>query len=328
MRAQFRQIEAFLTLAETGSFSAAARQFGLSQPAFSLSVQRLEEAMGVKLFRRTSRRVILSAEGEAFLPMAQTLSHTWRSTFEEMADIAAARRGRVAIAALPSVAAGLLPGVLLRFTERHPRVRIEIYDVLHDEVASLVRSGRADLGISVKPQQGEGTAFAPLLQDKFVAVLRRDHSLAKEARIAWKALCRHPFVSMTPTTSVRQLTNFTLAEARLGVRFAAEVNHLATVAGMVTSGLGVTALPALCLPVVLREGLVWRPLDVPVAKRTLGLISREGGELSVAACALLGSLRETQPDDAFATFQDQIHFTGLAAGGAADKTEATKAGDR
>lgn len=299
-------------LAETGSFSAAARRFGLSQPAFSLAIQRLEDSMGVRLFRRTSRRVLLSAEGEAFLPKAHALLRTWRSTFEEMADLAAARRGRVAVAALPSVAASLLPGIMRQFASGHPEVQVEIHDVLHDEVLALVRSGRADLGISVTPRSTGETSFAPLLADKFVAILRRDHPLADRKSLTWSVLGSEPFISMTPTTSVRQLTDATLAEMRQGARFVCEVNHLATVGAMVASGLGIAALPALCLPVVLRSDLVWRPLTGPVSERSLGVVSREGSELSVAARAFLATLREVRATDAFVAFPGQVRTAEAA----------------
>lgn len=308
MKTGIRSIEAFLLLAETESFSLAARRFGLSQPAFSLAIQRLEDGMGVRLFRRTSRRVALSAEGEAFVPKAQALLRMWQTAFEEMSDLAAARRGRVAVAALPSVAASLLPGVMRRFAASHPEVRVEIHDVLHDEVLALVHSGRVDMGISVAPRRTDEASFAALLADKFVAILPRDHPLAERDRITWSALNREPMVSMTSTTSVRQLTDFTLAEMRQSARFVCEANHLATVACMVASGMGVSALPALCLPVILRPDLVWRPLEEPVAERGLGLISREAGELSVAARTFLGALRDIEASDAFAAFPGQIRL--------------------
>lgn len=311
MTAQIRQVEAFLMLAQTGSFSEASRRFGLSQPAFSLSIQRLEEVLGVRLFHRTSRRVKLTAEGEAFLPMASGLLRNWTGVFEEMADLTAVRRGRVALAALPSIAAGLLPPVVLEFTRKHPGVKLEIHDVLQGEVIELVRSGRVDFGISVGPDDSAETEFLPLLDDNFVALLRHDHPLAGHDRISWEALSRHPLVSMTSTTSVRRLTDFTFAEARIGARFLSEVNHLATIAGLVAAGYALAALPALCLPVVLRPDLEWRPLGSPVARRTLGLL-RLRHSPSVAAEAFLQELLGIGARNPFPNFAAEISFRPAA----------------
>ncbi len=266
--------------------------------------------MGIRLFRRTSRSVFLSPEGEAFLPKAKNLQRTWRSTFEEMADIAAARRGRVAVAALPSIAASLLPGVMRRFASGHPEVTVEIHDVLHDEVIALVRSGRVDFGISIAPHGAGETNFAPLLADKFVVIFQRDHPFATQEHITWTMFRRESVVFMTPMTSVRQLVDSTLVELRQSAHFVCEVNHLATVACMVASGLGVTALPALCLPVVLRPDLVWRPLEGPAVERGLGLVSRDSGEFSVAASAFLDVLRDIPESDAFAAFPGQVRRLG------------------
>lgn len=308
MNIEFRQIRAFLVLAETRSFSEAARRFGLSQPAFSATIQRMEETMGMRLFHRTSRSVVLSAEGRVFLPRARNLMSNWSGVFEEMANLADARSGRVAVAALPSLSAGLISDIAVAFGVAHPGVRFDLHDVLHEEVVSLVRSGQADFGISVAPLDEGEIEFLPLLHDSFVAILPRDHALSAETQITWEALQSHALVTMTKATSVRRLIDQTLAGAGQNVRFLCEVNHLATIAGLVASGFGVSALPALCLPVVLRPEIIWRPLVVPDVWRTLGLL-RLAQAPSVAAAAFLTELRQFQSLDVFAAFGGRIRFS-------------------
>ena len=307
MNPPFRQVLAFLELAETLSFSEASARTGLSQPAFSLSIQRLEQSIGARLFDRTSRSVSLTREGEAFRPLARRLARAWDETFEEMAELVAVRRGRVSLAALPSLAARVLPEAVVRFARSHPDVSIRINDVLHEAVVDLVLTGRVDYGFSVEPSNQDELTFAPLVRDRFVAILRDDDPLARRKALTWDELLTQPLVAMTGVTSVRRRLDASIA-GKTAPRLVAEVNQLATVSGLVLAGFGVSALPALCLPVVMQKGLVWLPLGEPVAERTLGLVYRRKQSFSLAARAFLSELRSLRASPILAELGEQIRF--------------------
>ena len=307
MNMQFRQVRAFLELADTLSFSEASARVGLSQPAFSLSIQKLEEALGTRLFDRTSRSVSLTREGQAFRPLARRLMVTFDETVEEMADLVAVRRGRVALAALPSLAARILPDAVARFAGSHPGVSIRIADVLHGAVVDLVVSGRVDYGFSVEPDNQDELRFTPLVRDKFVAILRQEDPLAGQSRLTWERLLAEPLVTMTGVTSVRRRLDAAV-KGRRAPKVVGEVNQLATVSGMVLAGIGVSALPALCLPVVMRPGLTWRPLDEPAVERTLGLVFRRKQSFSLAAKAFLAELRSLPRSPMLTDLGEEIRF--------------------
>ncbi len=307
INAQFRQVRAFLELSRVLSFGEAAARVGLSQPAFSLSIQKLEEAIGARLFDRTSRTVSLTREGEAFLPLARRLAATWDETFEEMADLVAVRRGRVALAALPSLAARILPEAVSRFARSHPNVSIRIADVLHGAVVDLVLAGRVDYGFSVEPENQDELTFTPLVRDRFVAILRDDDPLAARQRLEWDELITQPLVTMTGVTSVRRRLDASIFGRRVPT-IVAEVNQLATVSGLVLAGFGVSALPALCLPVVMQPGLAWIALEEPVAERTLGLVHRRKQSFSVAARTFLRELRGLPESPVLTELGDQVRF--------------------
>ncbi|UEM24724.1 LysR family transcriptional regulator (plasmid) [Skermanella mucosa] len=293
-----RQLEAFLAIAATGSFHEAAEQVGLSQPAVSLSIQRLEEAVGARLLDRTTRTVSLSPEGREFEQVARTLVNDWAAAFSGIHDLITKRRGRVAVATLPSVAASLLPRAVAGFSTEYPGIDVVVRDVLADEVLDLVKSGKADLGISVDPGETEGLSFEPLLTDRFVALLPGGHGLLEQPRLDWADLAAYPVIAMSRTTSVRQHLDRLQGHGVRRLDFRYEVDHLATVAGMVAAGLGVSALPSLCLPVVLRGGLAWRPLGGPVVDRRMGVIRRARSSLSVAAGAFGQAVRTAMADPA------------------------------
>jgi len=293
MNVAVRQLQAFLRLAASRSFTVAARQVGLSQPAFSLSIRRLEEAVGARLFDRDTRRVALTPEGLEFLPVAQRLVADWTAAFSDLSDLIAKRRGHVVVAALPSLATTLLPATLVRYAASYPGIEIGVRDVPPDEVLKLIKTGKADLGLSVDPGRADDLVFEPLLSDSFVLVCRADHPLAADGPARWADLARYPFVAMALATSVRQHIDVALVRAGVHVPTFIEVQQLATLSGMVAAGLGASALPSLCLPITLQPSMVWRRLRRPGVSRRLGLLRRSRQPLSMAANALATALQRT-----------------------------------
>src|SRR5438046_3962158 len=127
-----RQVRAFLALAEHRNFTRAAQQSHLSQSAFSTLIRGLEDQLGVRLFDRDTRKVDLTAEGRLFREGAARLLDDFATAMEDLGEHAARRRGRVALAALPSLAAGWLPPVLTDFRARYPGIEVAVSDVLSD----------------------------------------------------------------------------------------------------------------------------------------------------------------------------------------------------
>jgi DNA-binding transcriptional LysR family regulator len=209
------------------------------------------------------------------------------------------RKGRVRVAALPSLAAGWLPAVFAEFMQAWPGIRIDLDDALSDACIALVRSGQADFALAASGAGGtaDGDLRArKLCTDRFHLVCRADHPLAREPRLTAKKIAPYPFIQMARNSSVRQALDAALHPQRLNAVF--EVEHLATVMGLVEAGLGISVVPALTLFHFQRETLVTRPLPLASLTRTLYMVQRREGSLSVAAQTLhdlivarLGSLR-------------------------------------
>ena len=294
-----RQLRAFLALAEQRNFTRAAQICHLSQPAFSALIRGLEDSLGTRLFDRDTRRVLLTPEGRRFEASAGRLMEDMSGALQDLADHVELRKGRVRVAALPSLAAGWLPGVFAEFMQSWPGVRIDLSDVLSDDCIAQVRAGQADFALAAS---GAGSAAQSdlrsrrLCSDRFHLVCRSDHALANEPRITAKKLAPWPFIQMARNSSVRQALDAALRPLRLNTVF--EVEHLATVTGLVEAGLGISVVPALTLFQFKRESLVTRPISLPSLTRTVHLVQRREGGLSVAAQALhdlvvarLGSLK-------------------------------------
>ncbi len=283
-----RQLSAFVALAELRSFTRAAARCHLSQPAFSAVIQTLEDALGARLFDRTTRAVEPTAEGALFLDPARRLLQDLRLATEDLRDHVARRRGRVALAALPALAAGWLPPHLAAFRRDYPGITIDLADVLSETCVERVRAGRADLGLAALRATAPELAVEPFLSDVFYLVCRRDHPLSKRRRPSLAMLEGHALIGLARHSSVRQALDAALPSGAL--RPVLELEQLSSVAGMVVAGLGVTLVPALTLFHFAHPELVARPLAEDGLRRHVYLIRRRDRALSSAAQAMSDAL--------------------------------------
>jgi len=286
MRVGIRQLQVFRTVAEAGSFSEAAARLHLSQPATSGAIRKLEETLEVRLFDRSTRRVFLTPEGQELLRLSGRLIDEFEAITGDLRDYLARRRGRIVVAALPSLAAITLPPALAVLKASYPGVDVSLRDTLHDEIQELVRSGGVDFGLTVAPRPGRGLEFRPLMVDRFVLVCPPGHEFAGRKQVSWAQVVRYPIVGMASTSSVRQHIDAACAQAGISMRNEYDAEHLATVGALVREGLGVAALPSLTTPLLRFAELVEVPIVRPKVERTMGIVTRAGRSLSVAASAL------------------------------------------
>ncbi len=281
-----RQLRAFLALAEQRSFTRAAQQVHLSQPAFSALIRTLEESLDARLFDRSTRSVELTAEGRLFEASARQLLGDFGAAVGHLRDHLQLRTGRVSLAALPSLAAGWLPAILAEYKVQWPGVELNLHDSLSDDCLDLLRGGVVEFALASTGAHSAGLQTEVLCSDGFHLVCRKDHPLAKRktAELKLKDLTPYPFVHLARNSSVRQRLDAALHPMQLNTVL--EVEHLATVAGMVEAGLGISVVPALTLFHFQRPALVTRALKLAGLKRRIYVVQREGESLSVAAQAL------------------------------------------
>ncbi|WP_165905398.1 LysR family transcriptional regulator [Rhodovulum euryhalinum] len=287
--------QAVLSLHRAGSFRAAAARLGLSPSALSRQITGLEQRLGTRLFDRDTRNVSATSSGLAFARVAERMLNTVEDGVAEFEAHLSASHGRLTIAGLPSVTAGLLPGLLKSFSRAHPDLDLRIIDALSGPVLEAVETGIADLGFTAGTVSARSRlSFRSLMEDSFVAIGRTDGPLAEDRPYAWAELVEMPFIAMASGTSVRELIDGACArhDRVLSPRF--EVAHLATAGALVAEGLGISALPTLTLPVLRTETLVTRPIPDFGARRRIGLVWRSGRSLSPAAARFLAHVREAR----------------------------------
>jgi DNA-binding transcriptional LysR family regulator len=276
-------LQAFRAVAELRNFRKAAEALHVSQPAFSRRIEKLEEALGVQLLERTTRRVSLTSVGRDFDRKVQQLLDDLDHTLLGIRGVATTRMGEVTIACVPSTVYYFVSQVISRYHEQYPKVRVKILDASANEVLTAVSRSEADFGLNFVGAQEPDIEFKPLLEERFVAACRRDHPLAKKRRVTWPELAQYDYISVGKASGNRLLLDQALSGAPGRPQAIYETQHVTTTLGLVEAGLGVAAVPSIAMPGADHPLLVSVPLLDPVITRKIGLIRRKGRTLSPAA---------------------------------------------
>ncbi|VWX59299.1 DNA-binding transcriptional regulator, LysR family [Burkholderiales bacterium 8X] len=278
-----RQLRAFVAVAETGSFAAAARRMHVTPSALSLLVKELERGMAVRVFDRSTRSTTLSTAGGEFYPLARKLLDDLTLALAATQDLAQKKRGTVRIACTPLYASTTLPALIQQYRRLYPAITVYVLDSLNQQALGRVLSGEADLGIAPQRSTPPELVQERLLRDRLWFICPPDHPMAARESVRWAQVLKQPFVSLTPDFTQRLQADLFKHSASLVLQPAHEVSFITTAFGMVQSGHGVTAQPAKSLQLIEPFGLVARPLVAPVIHRELGLFVKRGLTLSPAA---------------------------------------------
>lgn len=284
MNLSTRQLRAFLMLADERHFTHAAQRCHLTQPAFSALIRSLEDAAGVRLFDRSTRRVELTVEGQVLEQSARRLLDEFELTFEDLRNHAERRRGRVSIAALPSLAADWIPGLLAQYHRTYPGITLQLHDALLDDCLNMVQRGEVDFAVAAQRPDMSGLECEFLCDDPYFVVCRKDHPLADRPQLTLADLGNWPVIQMTRSSSVRKQLDAILGVDALPSWL--EVEHLATLSGLVRAGLGISLVPAMTLFHFKAAELRIKPLSGTTLTRSLYLVQRKGRALSLAAAPL------------------------------------------
>ncbi len=277
-----QQLQAFIAVAERGSFRAAAEEIHLSPPAMSRRIEKLESIIGTRLLNRTTREVELTSVGRVFLERARAAIDDLESAMLGISDIATSRSGRVTVACVPSAAIYFLPQVISSFSAKYPAIRIRVIDESMNQTLQSVLSGESDFGIGFMNTLMPEIKFESIHVDPFVVAMRRDHPLANRKAVGWQEIAGERLISVARSSGNRQLLDDILSKAGLNPNFAFEVSHIGTLLGMVEAGLGVAAVPRMALPAN-HPSVVGLMLRKPTISRSLGLLSKQGATLRPAA---------------------------------------------
>jgi LysR family carnitine catabolism transcriptional activator len=280
-----RQLRAVIALAQFRSFVAAAAALGVSQPALSRAVQRLERSLGVALFRRSTRVVSLTAAGRDFLPTAERLLHDLDRHLGSMRELADQQRGYVVVASLMSLAYHVLPAATGAYRRRYPGIDLHLREGVQDAIVADVRGAVADLGIANVGDVSHPVVVEPLGDEPCLLVMPRGHRLARQRTLSIADLEGEPLISMPPESGLRRLVDGAALAAGVRLHHAITLNQYGTLFGFVRSGLGVAIVPATALPPRGDRALRARRLTRPTLTRKVGILTLGDRVLSPAAAS-------------------------------------------
>jgi len=292
MHVNLNKIRSFIVVAETLSFRIASERLKLSQPAVSNHIRDLEAALGLSLFKRTTRSVALSPEGESFFIRARRALANLDDAVNDIIEQRAPRRGRVNFGCVPPLAHSFMPGALSRFYKLYPNVKVQVFDEFADRLYKRTLDYEVDFMVGpAAPSQIE-LEFNYLKNDRYVAIMPAGHRLAHRKSVRLADLTSHPFILLTMPDNVRIILERAFAAAGQEFVPAYNATNYFTIGGMIEAGLGITALPNMIVPAMMSPSLRCVPIARPSITRKIGILRRKNEQLTPAAQALAAAFAE------------------------------------
>ncbi|MCV6594332.1 MAG: LysR family transcriptional regulator [Silicimonas sp.] len=295
MNFDLEDLEAFLAVKATGSFQAAAARLARSQSAVTRRVQKLEAALDVALFERTTRSVKPTLAAKRLEPRAEALladaAETLRAMRDDSVAFAHQRNLVITLAAIPTLIPALIPDALGLFRSEGHRARLRFLDGDANGVAEAVASGAADFGLTSMPALDPALAFDPLFEDRLVLVHPMGKTVSDQGEFAWSDLADHEVILPARDTGNRVLIDEAMARQAVDLRWIYEVARSTTALALVASGIGVAILPLSLVQSTRDPRLSWARLTAPEIARPVGLLRRRGMVDTGHGAALLDAIR-------------------------------------
>lgn len=291
-----RQLQYAVAVAEERSFRRAAARAGVSQPGLSAQIAELEGAVGVQLFERTQRRVLVTAAGEELVARARRLLLEADEIERAARRVGDPLSGTLHLGVIPTISPYLLPSVTPALRGALPRLRIAW---LEDKTAVLVaklRQGEIDGALLALEADVGDVASEVIATDAFAVVTPPDHPLARRKGAVTEAELRGQELMLLAEGHCFRDQALEACRASRVREGELRATSLSTLVQMVAGGDGITLVPELALEAETRRAdLAVRPLAAPAAHRTIALVWRRGAALEAALRAVAKAIREAYP---------------------------------
>ena len=282
-------MRAFLAVADSGSFSAAARQLNLTQPAVSKRVQSLEQQLGTRVFDRAGKQIFLTDAGELLLPRARQILQDISDTQTLLQNLDGRIEGRLRLATSHHVGLHRLSGALRRYAQQYPHVHLDLSFVDSEVAHEMVASAEADLAVvTLNPAGHPALAYQRIWTDPLSFVATAEHELYQCPDIPLRELTNRQAILPGLSTFTGRIIRQRFAEENLDIGLVLSTNYLETIGMMVSIGLGWSVLPQTQIQPPIKR------LDVATAPmaRHLGAVTHPGRTLPNSAQAFLEVLAQ------------------------------------
>ncbi len=288
---ELRHLEYVLAVIDHGTFTAGAAAVGVSQPSLSEGIRRLETELGVRLFDRIGRTVVVTDAGRAFEGPARRMIRERAVVLDAVGAVRELETGTLDLVALPTLAVDPLASLVGRFRMLHPGVAIRVSEPEEaGAVADRVADGHSEIGLAELPARRDDLVAITLARQEIVAVCPPGTLLPAPGRLPVGRLAGMPLVATPPGTSTRDLLDRALAAASVAPLIAVEISQREAIAPLVLTGAGTSFLPWSLAETLGDQGAVVARL-VPALTRTIGLLHR-ASPLTPSARAFVELARE------------------------------------
>lgn len=285
MRYSLSALRVFKTVADLGSITEAAERLGRTPSTVSMALRTFEDEVGARLFQ-SERKNRLTPVGQFVRDRANDVLSHYDRAVSSIEAFARNQSGRVDLACVPSVATSILPRVVPRFRDRYPGVEINVHDADSPSVLEAVLAGKVGLGVASIRRDQADLDFEPLFNDALGIICRADDPLAeKDGPVDWEMLAGRTLLG-NGITGLMDSMPFSELVSRAPIT----VYNVLSLLALVRADVGITVLPRLSLPPS-EQGLRFVALRDPMARRTVGLLSRSTEIASPAAAAFARELR-------------------------------------
>jgi DNA-binding transcriptional LysR family regulator len=272
---RIEQLQAFLAVAETGSFGQAARKCEITQSTVSRQIQSLEAELGLPLFHRTAQAK-LTLGGEHLLPRARKICQEWESATQELADLMAGKQPELCVAAIHSVCAHYLPPVLQKFCRDYPDVQLRVTALGSDRALKVLRDGLVDVAIVMNNRfltASPEMVVDVLYEERVEVLMASNHPLTQYEQVPWSELIKYPQVVFKDGYGMQRLVQERFARQGAKLRAVMELNTLDAFRGVVRQGELIALLP--------ESALVEARTDSTLAIRAIAFNTERGSLTSL-----------------------------------------------
>ncbi|RYM01753.1 LysR family transcriptional regulator [Sporolactobacillus sp. THM7-7] len=278
---EWQQIEYFQVVARLQHMTQAAEALAISQPALSRSIARLEDELGVPLFERQGRSIILNQYGKLFLKHANRILKEFEETKKEIQDLLDPEYGEVSLGFLHTLGVNMIPNILRDFQHLHPKTKIKLFQNNNVSLLKQLQLGEVDLCLVHHAFDDPHIQWVKLWNEELFLMVPATHPLASEESVTLDEIESEPMISMKPGYELRKIADKLCRKAGFTPNVTFEGEEVTTLAGLVAAGLGVALLPD--QKDIDNSKVTKLHVRRPVCERQIGLSWYEDRSLSPAA---------------------------------------------
>ncbi len=291
---EIQTLKYYLSLAEKGSFTVAAREHYVTQPAISIRLKKFQEELGTRLFEVDGRKIRFTEAGRLALEYSRKFIELEKRFFQEIGDLAGLKRGKLFLGTIDMASIYVLPDYFSRFHELYPGIEVDLEISSTLPLMRDLEAGKLDLAVVTLPvEDSDWFEVFSVYDEALIPVASPDHPLVSAGEIDPARLAEYPFISFQKESVTRRMIEDIFNQKGIDLRITMAIDNQEVIRNLVISGLGLSILPEWTVREQIENGTIIA-LNVRGLKmrRKLGLIVPARRHMPSAVRAFLGILNE------------------------------------